>query len=169
MLTAVPPRPALSRRRLLLAGPAAALGALAACSEPEAPPIDPDRVALESALAAEEVLAAAIAASTFDSPELRVQALAVSDRHVSELREALGAGSAGSASPAPSPSPTTAGPSTGSTGSTGSTDDLVRVLDQTADAHTRALRRAPASLVPFLASLAASDAALAAAVRQEAR
>jgi hypothetical protein len=163
MLTAVPPRPALSRRRLLLAGPAAALGALAACSEPEAPPIDPDRVALESALAAEEVLAAAIAASTFDSPELRVQALAVSDRHVSELREALGAGSAGSASPAPSPSPTTAGPSTGST------DDLVRVLDQTADAHTRALRRAPASLVPFLASLAASDAALAAAVRQEAR
>lgn len=153
----------LDRRALLRAAgaglPAGVLVAVSGCRAQTPPPApDPDRVALQRALAVEEQLAVAVAGLPPDRhPSLTDTAVEVVDTHVQVLTSALGTTSP-SASPAASPS---AGSSPSSTG----LDDVLTAAGAAADSHTFELRRASASISPLLASLAASDAALAALVR----
>ena len=151
----------LPRRALLrVAGtgvPAGLLLAVAGCTEEEAspPPPDPDRSALENALAVEEQLRDVVSALPPDRQgAVAAEAVGVVGAHLEVLRSALGESTP---SPSGSPSPSTASPT-----------DLVEVLaatDVAVDSHTAALRQASSATSPLLASLAASDAALAALIR----
>jgi hypothetical protein len=150
----------LPRRALLrVAGtavPAGLLLTVAGCTEEASPPPpDPDRSALENALAVEEQLREVVTALP---PEwqgaVAAEAVVVVEAHLDVLRSALGESTP---SPSGSSSPSMAPPA-----------DLVDVLaatDAAVDSHTSALRQASAAISPLLASLAASDAALAALVR----
>lgn len=150
----------LPRRALLrVAGtgvPAGLLLAVAGCTEEAAPPPpDPDRSALENALAVEEQLRDVATALPPDRQgAVAAQAVGVVEAHLEVLRSALGESKP---SPSGSPSPSTA-PSVDLV-------DLLAATDAAVDSHTSALRQASPATSPLLASLAASDAALAALVR----
>jgi hypothetical protein len=150
---------------LLRAGAGAAalstLG-LAGCTDQVEPaPPDPDRVALEQALAVEASLLAVLSAWE-DGGATALDAVEVVDQHVQVLRAALGA----SPSPSPTePSPPSQPSPTEPSAADPSTADVQRGIDDAADAHSAALRTASAGVSPLLASLAASDAALAAWLR----
>ena len=135
--------------------------AMGACTEdpPVEPPADSDREALEAAREAEAAALAAMEgweARTDASAVAPTEARTVVIAHVTALDDAL------SATPAPSP-----------TGSESlervpapSTEQVVALLDDAAGQHTRALRTSSPEISPLLASIAASDAALAAAIRR---
>jgi hypothetical protein len=174
MLTAVltGQRPRLTRRRLLLAAPATlAAGALAACTDSEepAPPEDPDRVALTSALDVELALYLTVGNLDAAGPDAVVPVATV-QAHVDALDQALGQEpslafdltGAGSGSPTASATPSATGMPTAPI----EVGEAARAADQAADTHTRALRETSPDLAPLLASIAASDAALAAFLRR---
>ncbi len=165
MLTAV--HPTLSRRRLLVGGLCLPVLAATACTDdPEQPPPDPDRVALETALEVELELYLVVGNLKTDGRD----ALMVSDAveaHVQALDTALGQppsmtvelAPVDSASPAASPSPTpTAQAFT-------TVEEAIRATDRAVNAHARALRSASAEITPLVASITASDAAVAAYLR----
>ena len=146
----------LPRRAVLrVAGtgvPAGLLLALAGCTEEApSPPPDPDRAAMENALAVEERLRDVVAALPPD-PQRAAEAVGVVGVHLEVLRTALG-----ESTPSPSASPSTTPPA--------DLVDLLEAADAAVDSHTAALRQASPAISPLLASLAASDAALAALVR----
>jgi hypothetical protein len=157
----------VTRRRVLLgvAGAPLALAVLtvSSCTEdpPAAPAPDPDREALESARGVENELRATILTWTAEPAE-QSTALTVVDGHLSALDVALGAASAATMSGSPVPSASSADLPT-------STATLVTRLDVAVDEHTMALRSASPQISPLLASIAASDAALGAAVRRSTR
>ena len=152
----------VTRRRVLLGAVGGSLLlSTGACTDdpPVEPPIDPDRVALEAALELEAAALVSLqgwSASAGDRAVTQADALAVVSAHVTALGAALG--TTPSASPSPSDSyelvPTL------------STGQAVALLDDAASDHTRSLRTASAPISPLLASVAASDAALAAAIRR---
>lgn len=150
----------LPRRALLrLAGtgvPAGLLLTVAGCTEETSPPPpDPDRVALENALVVEEQLRDVVAALPTDPQwAVTLEATGVVGVHLEVLRTALG-----ESTPSPSVS------SSPSTGWPADLVDLLEATDAAVDSHTAALRQASPAISPLLASLAASDAALAALVR----
>jgi hypothetical protein len=131
-------------------------GVLAGCtSEPEAPPVDPDRLHLEGARDVEaQLLEVLRAAPTGDVPEAAVVAV---EQHLTALDAALGRQGAPSSSASASSS-TSASPTDAQTGP-------LRAADRAAAQHTKALRSTSAAITPLLASIAASDAAIAAALR----
>jgi hypothetical protein len=170
MLTAVhsPVGGSTSRpsRRRVLRGAAmlpvtGAMAVLGGCTE-DAPPAepDPDRVHLEAARDVESQTLQALIADG-PTPDAATDASAVLQSHIDALDAALrtapspAASSTDSLSGLPSASPTE--PANGA---------AVQALDAAATSHTRALRTASAAITPLLASIAASDAALAAALRR---
>jgi hypothetical protein len=167
MLAAV--HPTLSRRRLLVGGLCLPVLATTACTDdPEQPPLDPDRVALESALNVEVGLLMLVGNLKAEGRDTAMVFGAV-EEHVDALDAALGQPPSttyelaplGSPSPSPSDSPSSAPtPSAFATA-----DEAIRTADRAVNAHLRALRSASAEITPLLASLAASDAAVAAYLR----
>lgn len=153
----------LDRRALLRAMgagvPVGMLVSVSGCRAQAPPPApDPDRTALQRALAVEEQLAVAVTGLPPDRhQDLTATAVEVIEAHVQVLRSTLGTAPP-AVSPSTSPSADPPPPSTG-------LDDVLTAAGAAADSHTRELRRASASISPLLASLAASDAALAALVR----
>lgn len=147
-------------RRTVLAAPVilAATAALAGCSDP-APPVavDPDRERLAAALVIESGLLDDVAAWT-GSSVLRDQLVAVFTTHVERLRQTL-ADPAGGASTTSSPS---AQPSESAPPVT--TVQLTQRVGRAVVAHSRALREADPPTAQLLASLAASDTAVSAAL-----
>ncbi|HEX5017753.1 MAG TPA: hypothetical protein VFX15_09225 [Actinomycetes bacterium] len=152
----------VTRRRVLVGAVAVSVvpfGASGCTSGNDEPVTDPDRLALESALNVEVTLHRTLQglargdAATQDAATQGVQAV---DAHVTALstalNEALEASPSSSASGTPEETTTTVG-------------DAVRAADHAADQHRRALRSASAEISPLLASIAASDAAVAALLR----
>jgi hypothetical protein len=164
MLTAV--HPTLSRRQLLLSGLCLpVLATTAACTgDPEEPPTDPDRVALETALDIEVDLYMVVGNLKGGGPDA-LTAFSAVEAHVQALDTALGQppsttfelAPVDSASPALSPSP--------SAQAFVSVDEAIRATDRAVNAHVRALRSASAEISPLVASIAASDAAVSAYLR----
>ncbi|HVQ87618.1 MAG TPA: hypothetical protein VMT88_05485 [Actinomycetes bacterium] len=156
-------------RRAVLLSPALAAGsivtaaALAGCTD-EAPPvaIDPDRVALTAALVREQQLlnnAQAVARTERQSAIAAAgmqQIEAVLTTHVETLTATLGGST-------PSPSTTLTTPEL--TPQELTAQELARASDRVAQEHTRALRTVGDEPARLLASLAASDAALASFLR----
>ena len=155
-------------RRMLLAGAVGIplLLSTSACTEdpPADLPADPAREALQ---AAREVEAATLLSLGGWSPDEDASVVTPADAreavsaHVDALDDAL------SATPSATPPPSGSGseeqvPEI-------STDQVVVALDAAADNHTRALRTASPEISPLLASIAASDATLAAAIRLSSR
>ena len=168
MLTAV--HPTLTRRRLLVGGLCLPVLATTACTDdPELAPPDPDRLALEAALDVELALYLVVGNLKADVDD----ALMVSDAveaHVQALDSALRQSPSmtfevapfDSASPAPSLSPS---PSPSAQAFT-TVEEAIRAADRAVNAHARALRSASAEITPLVASIAASDAAVAAYLRR---
>lgn len=171
MLTAVHP---LTRRRLLLGvvglpSLAAVTAGTSACtSNPPAPGIDPNRAALEGALVIERALLDVVTAWDGADPAQLALSVVVTE-HIEALQSALADASESPATPPtpstpPTPTATTTPTEDAATGDA-TTDTVRRAADDAADQHTRALRAASAMVTPLLASLAASDAAMAASLR----
>ena len=159
MLTRVPPEvtPVTRRRVLMGAATAPVLLLATACTEEPVAPVapDPDRDALQAAFDIEGGLLAALSSWTAPSGDDKTAVLQVIESHIDALRTSLGSQqSSGSASPS-SPAE--------------STVSVTRMLDAAADEHSRALRTASPPISPLLASIAASDAALAASLRGSSR
>jgi hypothetical protein len=160
----LPAMPTVSRRAFVISPVAAAgsllasgltLGFVSACTdEPALIPIDPDRVALLAALDRERNLLAQGASWQGDAvPATEVQR--VLHIHVERLASTVRT-SVTSTSPTPTSTPVVVVPST---------LELAREADRVADEHTRSIPAAGAETAQLLASLAASDAALAAYLR----
>jgi hypothetical protein len=156
-----PVQASVTRRRVLLSavgGPL--LLSIGACTDdpPAQPPADPDREALQ---AARDVEAGALAAmvgwdtAADESSVTPTDARATVGAHVSALDKALTA--------TPTPTPTGSGDAYELLPSPDSWQVVV-ALRSAAKHHTRALRTASPEISPLLASIAASDAALAAAI-----
>lgn len=167
MLTRVPSDLTdVARRRVLLGAAAAPLMLVATgCTDEPAPQVvvDPDREALEAAYGVEDQLGRLLTQWTSSPDEARTRADAVIGQHLDALSASLGGVLGGE--PLPTASPPESDPAASPDASTATTTDLVRALDDAADAHSRALRTASAPISPLLASIAASDAALAASLR----
>lgn len=153
-----PGSPPMTRRRLL-AGTASVplLMAASACTgdPPAALPADPDRAALEAARDVEAELLDSLAGWSDQGTLVDKRRVnEVLEAHLAALDTALGS----SPSPNPSPSP--------STPAAIPTSTAVALVDSATRDHTRALRSASAAISPLLASIAASDAALAGALRR---
>ena len=157
--------PAFSRRTALCGALTLPL-LLSACTNDDATPAaDPDRAALESALDVELALYDVV--GNMQGLRIRdaLQPLGAVQAHVDALDSALGQPPSvtaelaplGSASPSVSSSPS---PSPFST-----VEEAIRAADRAVNSHTRALRTASAEISPLLASIAASDAAVAAFLR----
>jgi len=153
----------LSRRAVLLTPLALAAGSsLAACSDspPEPAPVDPDRQALAAALDEEMTLQAMAHAwapvSSAANPSAQVVATLL-DVHVATLARTL---SVATSSPPPSASaaPTGSGPSEAPPVTTA---DLAHAAERAAGQHIRASRTVSPAAAQLMASLAASDSALA--------
>ncbi len=160
MLTRVPPElTPMTRRRVLLGAAASPLLFVAtACTEDPAPTVatDPDREALQAAYATEDELSSALTSWTAPRPEDKAAAVGIVAQHLEALSTSLGGASslestASASASASSPAETTA--------------TVIRRLDAAADEHSRALRTSSAEISPLLASIAASDASLAASLR----
>jgi hypothetical protein len=172
LIRVLPPVPAsVTRRRVLLAAAGGPLVfSIGACTDdpPVEPPADPDREALEAAREVEMTALASIEEWWPDVAESSItapNASAVVGAHVIALDDAL------SATPTPAVQPQTPSPSPSPSLSmelvpAPSTAQVVALLDDAARQHTRALRTASPEISPLLASIAASDAALAAAIRR---
>ncbi|MCZ3386302.1 MAG: hypothetical protein LH630_04920 [Actinomycetia bacterium] len=149
----------MTRRRLLTAAVGVPLLLSAsACTEdpPVAPPTDPARDALEAARSVEVTTLESLQnwsvdAGTGTAPVIVGEVLI---GHVAALDEALGT------SPTPRPLEST------DRNTALTLKGVIDLLDAAAAAHTKALRTAPAAVSPLLASIAASDAVLAAATRR---
>ncbi len=160
MLPAMPP---VSRRAFVLT-PVAAAGSILAswlvtgCTdEPSPTPVDPDRMALLAALEREQDLLAQSLSWEGDAvPAAEVRR--VLQIHVDRLASTVGT----TVTPTPTESPT---PTDSSTATVLSTSELAREADRAADGHTQLLASAGVEPAQLLASLAASDAALAAYLR----
>ncbi len=157
--------PAPVTRRVLLIG---AVGipmslSVTACTG-DAPvdlPADPDREALEAAQEVEVATLAALEGWPMDANDGTVTRAEVSSAisaHIAALVAAL------TSTPPAIPSPSGSG--SYALIPTLSTAQVVAMLDSAASEHTRALRTASPEISPLLASIAASDAAVAAAIRQ---
>lgn len=145
----------VSRRTVLVAPVALALGAsVAGCTAPPAPIAhDPDRDALDAALLLEQSLSSHAGTWT-GGPVSRESVIHVLDAHVTRLTQTLG----------PSASPTTPSPTTPPPTPSTSTQALRTAAARAATAHTKASQSAGPQTAQLLASLAASDAAIAAAL-----
>ncbi len=172
LIRVFPPVPAsMTRRRLLLGGLGASLLlSVSACTEdpPADLPTDPDRDALEAAKGLEVTTLASLAGWTAgddDSAVTPTRARAVVGAHISALATALSTPPTTSAPPTPVPS----GSESFLPAPVDFTKQVVAALDAAASDHTRALRTASPQITPLLASIAASDAALAAAIRRSSR
>jgi hypothetical protein len=152
----LPGMPPVSRRAFLAAPILVAIGAsVAGCTTPPAPVADdPDRDALTQALATEEALLAWT--KTWDQGSDLQKAIGrVLNTHVATLTQTLGS----SATPSTTPSPSTSAPSPFT-----ETDAFRRATLRAAAEHTKASRDAEPQTAQLLASLAASDAAIATAL-----
>jgi hypothetical protein len=130
---------------------------------------DPDRSALENALDIEQTLYFVVGNVTSGGRDI-VRALFAVSAHLRALDTALGQPASvvaalegirtplPTASPSPSPSQSSGRPPT--------VEQAVRAADRAVNAHVRALRSASATVTPLLASIAASDAAIAAFLRR---
>lgn len=154
-------------RRSLLAGTASLplLLAASACTSdpPAALPPDPDRAALDAARDVEAELLDSLAG--WSEPGMLLDKRTTSEvlaAHLAALDTALGS------SPAPSPSSSSFDSDQLSQSMPAAipTSTAVALVDAAARDHTRALRSASAAISPLLASIAASDAALAGALRR---
>ena len=154
----------LSRRNVVFAPVASGLGLMASglvmtellsgCTDqPQAPPVDTDRVALMQAREREQLLLDQVRSWTPSRREPHSTVERVVEGHIvaldDVLDEVLGA------------SPTGAGSDVAKL----TTLTLAHAADRAADQHTRALRSAGAEPARLLASIAASDAAVAAHLR----
>ncbi len=154
----------VTRRRLLVgaAGVPLLLSASACTQDPaDDLPVDPDREALEAAYEVEAATLASLEGWSLkanDSTVTPTEARTVINAHISALAMALSA--------TPSAAPSSSGSESYELVPTLSTAQTAAVLDSAADDHTRALRSASPEISPLLASIAASDAALAAALRR---
>ncbi|MFL6182726.1 MAG: hypothetical protein ACJ73J_10510 [Actinomycetes bacterium] len=151
-------------RRAALGGALALPFLVSACTQDDrAPATDPDRTALEAALEAEKDLYMVIANLKTGGGRAGLQPFWAVDAHVKALDAALGQAPSvtfdiappGSPSPPPSPSQQRSP----------SVDEAIRAADHAVNAHDRALRAASAEITPLIASIAASDAAVAAYLR----
>jgi hypothetical protein len=128
---------------------------------------DPDRSALENALDIEQTLYLVVGNVTSGGRDI-VRALFAVSAHLRALDTALGqpasvvAALEGIRTPLPTASPS---PSQ-SSGRPPTVEQAVRAADRAVNAHVRALRSASATVTPLLASIAASDAAIAAFLRR---
>ena len=160
MLTAV--RSTLSRRQVILGSLCLPVLAATACTDdPEPPPPDPDRVALENALEVEQelyVVVGNLKAAGRDA----VMVFGAVEAHVQALDTALGDPPSMTVEMTPFESDS---PTPSSLERFVSVDEAVRAADRAVNAHLRALRSASAVISPLLASVAASDAAIAAYLR----
>lgn len=145
----------VSRRLVLTAPVALALGAsVSGCTAPPAPVApDPDRDALDAALVIERSLRSRAGTLTGGSVS-RTSITRVLDTHISRLVETLGPSAS-----SPSPSPSTPPPSPATT-----PRELQTATERAASAHTKVSQGAGPQTAQLLASLAASDAAIAAAL-----
>ena len=149
----------LSRREVLLLGAVSLPLLLSACTNEDAtPPADPDRVSLEEALGVETALLVTVA-NVRGSGTGAEQSVHAVQAHVMTLASALRQSPSATAGIA-TPSGASASPALPV-----SVDDAVRAADRAASAHTRALRSSSAEVTPLLASIAASDAAVASVLR----
>jgi len=159
MLPAMPP---VSRRAFVILPAAGAgsllLGLVPGCTDkPSSVPVDPDRVALLAALERERSLLAQSLSWEGDAvPATEVRR--VLQTHVERLASTVRA-------PVTPTSTTTPTPTSTSVVTVPSTFDLAREADRVADGHTQSIPAAGAETAQLLASLAASDAALAAYLR----
>ena len=156
MLTRVPPElTPMTRRRVLLGAAVSPLLVVAtACTEDPPPTVapDPDREALQAAYLTEDELRSALTGWASSRADAKAAAVGVVDQHLQVLSTSLGgAPSLESTASASNPAETTA--------------TVIRRLDAAADEHSKALRTSGAQVGPLLASIAASDAALAASLR----
>jgi hypothetical protein len=150
------------RRSVLLAPVAlAAAAATAACTDtaPPPPPTDPDRVALEAAQTIEAELlglAGRWSVAATGATRLATQVTDVLEAHLATLATTLGSTPVGT----PSASTTSAEPElvTSST--------LAIAAARAAHAHTTSLRSTGGQAAQLLASIAASDSAIADALRK---
>jgi hypothetical protein len=155
------PAPVTRRRVLVAVAGFPLLLSASACSE-DAPvdlPADPDREALEAAHEVEAEALSSLAGWTPGSDDSGIapaEARAVIGAHLAALAAALSS----------TPSATPSASESNELVPTLSTAQVVTVLDSAADDHTRALRDASPEISPLLASIAASDASLAAAIRR---
>jgi hypothetical protein len=162
----------VTRRRLLVGAVGVPLLLSASACTEDAPadlPADPDRDALQAARDVEAATLVSLenwpAEDVGSSAVTPAAARTVVSAHVDVLDQTLG-------QPLGQPlsrAPTASGAESYELDRTLSTGQVVALLDSAADAHTRALRGASPEISPLLASIAASDAALAAAIRQSSR
>ena len=129
-----------------------------ACTEGPPPTVapDPDREALQAAYVTEDELRSALTNWAAPRAADKAAAVGIVDQHLEVLGTSLGGASspertASASASASSPAETTA--------------TVVGRLDAAADEHSKALRTSGAQIGPLLASIAASDAALAASLR----
>ena len=159
----LPAMPTVSRRAFVISPVAAAgslltLGLVSGCTDkPSAIPVDPDRVALLAALERERgLLAQSLRWEGDEVPAAEVHR--VLQTHVERLADTVST-PVTPTSTATSPTPTT------SVVTAPSTLDVAREADRVADEHTQSVSAAGAETAQLLASLAASDAAVAAYLR----
>ncbi len=158
----------VTRRRLLVGAVGVPLLLSASACTEDAPaelPADPDRDALQAARDVEAATLVSLenwpAEDVGSSAVTPAAARTVVSAHVDVLDQTL--------SQPPSRAPTASRSESYELDRTLSTGQVVALLDSAADDHTRALRGASPEISPLLASIAASDAALAAAIRQSSR
>lgn len=165
LVRVLPLDPAAPMRRQVLLGAVGAplLLIIGGCTDQPAVEVapDPDRQTLE---ATEEIEAETLSAlagwsdGADNSAVSRDEARSVISAHIAALATALSA--------PPSTAPSSSESESYELVPTLSTAQAVAALDSAADEHTRALRSASAEISPLIASIAASDAALAAAIRR---
>jgi hypothetical protein len=163
----LPAMPTVSRRAFVISPVAAAgslvasgltLGLVSGCTDKPSPiPIDPDRVALLAAFERERsLLAQSLLWDGEAVPAAEVRA--VLQTHVERLASTVST----PVTPTSTATPTLTG---SSVVTEPSTLDLAREAGRVADEHTQSIPAAGAQTAQLLASLAASDAALAAYLR----
>lgn len=159
----LPAMPTVSRRAFVISPVAAAgslltLGLVSGCTDkPSAIPVDPDRVALLAALERERSLLAESLLWEGDAVAAAEVHL-VLQTHVERLADTV-------STPVTPTSTATPTPTSTSVVTAPSTLDLAREADRVADGHTQSIPAAGAETAQLLASLAASDAAVAAYLR----
>jgi hypothetical protein len=150
--------PPVSRRSVLIAPLGAVAVLLVGCrsSTEEPAPVDPDRVSLTAALEREESLLQLTAGWRGTTDLLTpAAAMAMVTAHIDALKQTLGGG----------PTPTASVTPTQDNPPASSDRQLAAAASDTALAHRRALMTTGGPTARLLASLSASDAALARAVR----
>ena len=161
----LPAMPTVSRRAFVISPVAAAdsllasgltFGLVSGCTDkPSAIPIDPDRVALLAALEREQSLLAQSLSWEGDAvPAAEVHRAL--QTHVERLASTVSTSVTPTATPTPTSTSVVTSPST---------LDLAREANRVADVHAQSIPAAGGETAQLLASLAASDAAIAAYLR----